>query len=112
MKTLRNIRSVAAIAMALLAVSPAGISQVQAATLVPVTATGGGIATGTGTGASVVAADAAATTALNAEKARINRRYGNTVRWGTLNTSRTLRYDWLGRAYYQTTKSQSYSLGF
>lgn len=112
MKTLRNITSLAAVAIALFAVSPTDAFQVRAATLAPVVATGGGIATGTGTGASVVAADTAATTALNAEKARINRRYGNTVRWGPVMTSRTLRYDWLGRAYYQTTKSQSYSLGF
>ena len=70
------------------------------------------MATGSGTGATIVAADAMATTALNAQKAAINARYGNTVRWGPVITTRVLRYDWLGRAYYQTIKTQSGSLGF
>ena len=70
------------------------------------------MATGVGTGATIVAADAMATTALNAQKAAINARYGNTVRWGPVITTRVLRYDWLGRAYYQTTKTQNGSLGF
>lgn len=69
-------------------------------------------AVGVGTGNNIVAADAAATTALNAQKAAINARYGNTVQWGPVVTTRVLKYDWLGRGYYQTTKTQTGSLGF
>lgn len=68
-------------------------------------------ATGVGTGMNIPGADAMATAALNAQKAQINARYGNTVRWGPVVTTRVIRYSW-GRAYYETTKTQSGSLGF
>ena len=67
-------------------------------------------ATGSGTGMNITAADAMATTALNAQKAALDRRYGNTIRWGPVMTTRVLKYSF-GRAYYETTKTQSGTLG-
>jgi hypothetical protein len=111
MKTLRTIGSTIAIAVVSLVGTGSNLSA-QVVKPGPGIAISSGQASGMGYGNSVTAADAMATTALNAQKAAINRRYGNTVRWQPVVTTRVLRYDWLGRAYYYTTKTQSYSVGF
>jgi hypothetical protein len=112
MKTLRSIASTLAIATVAITATSANLSAQAIRPVVPPVAISSGQASGMGYGNSVTAADAMATTALNAQKAAINRRYGNTVRWQPVVTTRVLRYDWLGRAYYYTTKTQSYSVGF
>lgn len=112
MKTLRSIASTLAIATIAITATSANLSAQAIRPVAPPVAISSGQASGMGYGNSVTAADAMATTALNAQKAAINRRYGNTVRWHPVVTTRVLRYDWLGRAYYYTTKTQSYSVGF